>query len=71
MSVARAPEESKADDFNQAMSVAMSVILSIYQLNWRSFLFQLIYKLNYKIQERCRHHGDFRVSTSQQSFQAK
>jgi hypothetical protein len=29
MSVAHAPEKSKADDFNQAMSVAMSVILSI------------------------------------------
>ena len=29
MSVAREPEESKADDFNQAMSVAMS-LMSIY-----------------------------------------
>lgn len=32
MSVACAPEESKADDFNQAMSVAMSGVLRIYIL---------------------------------------
>lgn len=70
-------EESKADDFhfkfpfNSDVGSDVGHLLDIYHLNQLNIA-KLLWQLNYDIQRRqYRNHGDFRVSTSQQSFQAK